>query len=138
MFTKETIPLGYIRRLSKADEESVNIGRVIPFTKLKSLVGEKVLKRCYTKKYDGTLIPWYQIVKLTNYLVNSDTIYKWSMDDHGYRKAGIKYVCDRVCYTDNDRVKKTNGVVSEAWCSNGRFEPVDNGTPYCFFDFSVG
>lgn len=138
MFTKENIPLGYIRRLSKADEESVNIGRVIPFTELRSLVGEKVLNLIFTKNYDGTLIPWYKIVRITDYLVKSDIAYRWSLDKHGYSKTGIKYVCDRVCYTDNDRVKTTNGIVREDWCSNGRFGPVGNTTPYSFYEFTVG
>ncbi len=135
--TKEDIPFGYIDHLKPAERERVSIGRVIPFTELKSYVGKRVVEVLYTQDYDGTLHPWHKVVEITRYLVNADTIYKWSLDEHGYRKDGVKYVCDRVCYTDDNRWKKTNATVSEAFCSNGRFEPVGQWEPQCFYDFDV-
>ncbi len=128
MLTKGNIPLGY---MAKAVEQRVVKDDVIPFTELKNCIGKKVL-------YEGQMIEprrcYYKIVEITGYLDNVDTFY----DYLPWGKSKPVFTCDRVRFKDDNRKGDGCCAVSEAYCSNGRFEHELVGiAPSCFYEFEI-
>ena len=136
MLTKGNIPLGYLHYLGESRNKD-RIGDVIPFTELKDYIGKKVMNVLYTSDYDGTLTPWYEVVEITGYRVNSDTFYDYVLEGNKYKRAGIRFVCDHVTFRKKPFDREGQCSVSEAYCSNGRFKPVGQWEPGCFYNFDV-
>lgn len=132
---KKEVPYGYLDDLSL-------VGRELKFTELKDLVGQKCILS--TTSARGTT---YKVVKITSYWENCDKVYHqvkplpegciaygdkvngYIHDVVGQKEAmecyELSYVCDRVAFTDSDRKQDINKMcVSEAYCSNGRYEPL--------------
>lgn len=141
--TKE-VPYGYLEDLSL-------VGRELKFTELKDMVGQK----CLLARHSATGTS-YRVVKITEYWENCDKVYKqvrplpegiavrygdmvngYIHDVVGIKEAmecyELSYVCDRVAFTDSDRKQDFNKYcVSESYCSNSRFEPID-----CYESFYI-
>jgi len=142
--TGET-PCGYLK-----EEQYYLIGRELDFQELKNLIGKKVI--CTSPTQSKT---WYRVYKVIDYFENNDKFYhqveklpenniQYSaiVNDYIHDVVGVKecmdcyelsFTCDRVALTDKDRSDSANAWVSEAYCSNGRFEPVSI-YPETFFE----
>ena len=92
---------------------------------------------------------WNKVVMIKDYFDECDTYY--SLDNDGktsYYNEYLKslsseevkkqlkpaFVCDRIAYTDDDRTKKTNSWLSEAYCTNGRYQITHNSSSVCFHE----
>ena len=135
--TKE-VPYGYLEDLSL-------VGRELKFTELKDMVGQK----CLLARHSATGTS-YRVVKITEYWENCDKVYKQAkplpegiavrygdmVNGYIHDVVGIKeamdcyelaYECDRVAYSESDKKQDKNKYqVSESYCSNGRYEPLDS------------
>lgn len=132
------IPCGYIRDMRI-------VGRELEFQELKDFIGKKVIEVRSTESNQ-----YYRVYKVIGYYEDCFTYYKRVKplpdSDIGYGEivnefihdvVGIKdcmacyepyFTCDRVALSDNNG-NKSNAVVCEAWCCNGRYDPFEMGLP---------
>lgn len=129
----QSIVCGYIKDTSI-------VGREIAFQDLRAYIGKKIIKA------EGTTDRMnFKVCKVIEYYDGCDTFYKRVrplppnkmrygpfVNSFIHDVVGIKecmqcyepaFICDRVALSDNDK-NQANAWVSEAYCSNGRFEPV--------------
>ena len=139
-FFAQAVPIGMV--------SEVKIGKFIPFGELKNYKDRKVV---YQSTYGGDESKSYsKVVLITNYFENSDTYYKnelngqiindfvASLSGEETKKHLVPaFVCDRIAYSDDDRTKKANCCISEAYCSNGRHQIVHNSSSVCFYELNV-
>lgn len=148
--SKDTeIPCGYLK-----EEQYYLIGKEIPFVQLKDLIGHKVVNSVITESHT-----WYKVYKVIDYFENSDKYYKQVrelpdnsfkygeiVNDYIHDVVGIKecmecyeldFTCDRIALSDSNLNNKANAWVSEANCSNGRFEYSGLPYPETFYELNV-
>lgn len=121
------VPCGYI-------EDKDLVGKEIPFTDLRNYIGKKVVK---------TYAAGYKVYRVIEYIEESDTYYKrvrplpesamrygnivneYVHDVVGQKEAmkcyDVAFVCDRIALSDKEGSNKANAWISEAYCSNGRY-----------------
>ncbi len=142
-FFAESVSLGSI-----GDDK---VGAVIPFQKLKDYIGKRVVYRSVTGS-NGDEKFWNKVVMIKDYFEKSDTYY--SLEENGKTSIYNEYikslsskqkqeqmkpafVCDRIAYSDDDRTKKTNSWLSEAFCTNGRHRIVHNSSAVGFYEYKA-
>ncbi len=141
-FLSQSVHLGRIN-----DKEK--LGKQLLFSDLKNYVGKRVLY--VTHSGNGELD--CRVIIINDYLEKEDTFY--SVEENGKtsyltdcvyslssketrEKAKVAFVCDRLAYTDDDRTKKTNSWISEAYCNNGKKYPkVDQYAPVYFCEYKA-
>lgn len=129
------------------------IGRELRFDELKNLIG----KKCIICSPRQSAID-YKVIKITDYWTDCDKVYKmvrklpegclqygdW-VNDYIHDVCGQKeamgcyeldYTCDRVGYVDKDKNNQSDHFLSEMYCKNGRFDPVD-GYADTFYELNV-
>lgn len=117
-----------------------HVGRIIGFRDLENYIGKRVVLSCPSREH-----VYYKVVIITSFTKDSDNI--WKKKDSGELINDFLYelnrrpdcytkdhVCDRIGYSDDNRRHKENSWVSEAYCSNGRWEPLI-AFPECFFEY---
>lgn len=146
--TTRNIPCGYLE-----EDQYHLIGRELSFPELKDMIGKKVICTVHTESNT-----WYKVYKVVDYFVDSDKVYKqvrelpegclhygdyvndYIHDVCGQKEAmdcyEIDYTCDRVALSDDNRKNQANAWVSEMYCKNGRFDPVD-GYADTFYELNV-
>lgn len=144
--TTRDIPCGYIDDISL-------IGRELRFNELQGMIGKKVVI-CSPRQ---SAID-YAVIKITDYWVDCDKVYKQvrplpegclrygeRVNDYIHDVCGQKeamdcyeldYTCDRVGYVDKDKNNQSDHFVSEMWCKNGRFDPM-NEYADTFYELNV-
>ena len=140
------IPCGY------TDDMSL-IGRELRFDELKNLIG----KKCIICSPRQSAID-YMVIKITDYWVDCDKVYKQvrelpegclqysdRVNDYIHDVCGQKeamdcyeldYTCDRVGYVNKDKNTVSDHFLSEMYCSNGRYEPV-NSFADTFYELNI-
>lgn len=133
--TTRDIPCGYIDDISL-------IGRELRFNELQGMIGKKVLL-CSPRQ---SAID-YKVIKITDYWVDCDKVYKMvrpipegclhysdRVNDYIHDVCGQKeamdcyeldYICDRVGFVDKDKNNQSDHFLSEMYCRNGRFDPMN-------------
>lgn len=142
-FLTADVPIGFV-------EESKR-GNVIPFERLKDYIGKRVIYQSATGSEPDTKF-WHKVVLIKDYYEKSDQYY--SKEEDGvvtymndfvmslqsketkkkYHKA---FVCDRIAYSDDERTKKANSWLSEAYCRNGRYHITHNSSQVNFFELKI-
>ena len=142
------IQCGYLK-----EDQYHLIGRELRFSELKDLIGKKVVCSATTQSNK-----WYRVYKVVDYFENHDKFYKQVRElpenNIGYKEIvndyihdviGIKecmdcyeldFICDRVALSDDNRSSKANAWISEAYCSNGRYQ-IDFNYPETFFELNI-
>lgn len=134
-FLSEKVHLGWTKETS--------LGKVIPFQNLKDFIEKKVI-------YKDAL--GQKVVIIKNYFSKSDTFYSYGeagttklFNDYIaklqssaiQKKLKVAFVCDRIAYTDDDRTRKTNSWLSEAFCTNGRYQVTHDASSVCFYEYKA-
>lgn len=132
---KKEVSCGYTEDLSL-------IGRELRFNELQGMIGKKVLL-CSPRQSAVD----YKVIRITDYWVDHDKVYKMvrpipegclhysdRVNDYIHDVCGQKeamdcyeldYICDRVGFVDNDKQKQSDHFLSEMYCKNGRFNPMN-------------
>ncbi len=141
-FLSRNVALGYCENVVS------KTGKTIPFQELKKYIGKKVLYG--TRLKDGKQVG--KVVMITSYMKDMDTFYsleedgkKSFLNDFVYslssketkEKARKAFVCDRIAYTDDERTKKTNSWLSEAYCVCGRYDIHHIAQDVCFYEYKA-
>ena len=133
--TTRYIPCGYI-------DDMALIGPELRFNELKNMVGKKCII-CSSRQSGRD----YAVIRIIKYFENSDKVYKRVRDlpdnqigygefvnDYIHDVVGIKecmnsyeiaYICDRVAFTRKENNKEADNWLSEMYCSNGRYNPIN-------------
>lgn len=141
IFTQD-VPLGSC--------EAEHKGSMIKFQELENYIGKRVVIARPTSSHE-----FYSVVMITSYYKNSDRIYKlnpreiktngkeyperineflYDINHRGSDDYVVDHICDRIGYTDDNKRFKEHLWVSEQYCSNGRWEPLDS-YPECFYEY---
>jgi len=129
----KSVPYGYIRDIRI-------VGRELTFQDLKNCIGKQIVKCDSTESNQ-----YFRVYKVIEYYEDCDTYYKrvrpLPPNPIGYGDivnsfihdvVGIKecmecyepaFICDRVALSGNGK-DKADSWISEAYCSNGRYEPL--------------
>ena len=135
---KKEIPCGYI----KEEDETILVGRELRFNELQRMIGKKVIL-CSPRQSAVD----YKVIRITDYWSDCDKVYKMvrsipegclhysdRVNDYIHDVCGQKeamdcyeldYICDRVGFVDKDKNNKSDHFLSEMYCKNGRFDPMD-------------
>lgn len=139
-FLSESAPLGWTK--------GIKMGQVIPFQDLKKYIGKRVVYATHM----GNGNPVSKVVIIKKYVTDCDTYY--ALEENGEakiyndfvrslsskekaEKMKIAFMCDRIGYTDDDRTKKTNCWLSEAYCTNGRHLICHDKSAVCFYEYKA-
>lgn len=132
---KKEVPCGYTEDLSL-------IGRELRFNELQGMIGKKVVI-CSPRQSAVD----YKVIRITDYWVDHDKVYKMvrpipegclsysdRVNDYIHDVCGQKeamdcyeldYICDRVGFVDKDKNNQSDHFLSEMYCKNGRFDPMN-------------
>ncbi len=137
----ESIKLGWI------GEEKV--GNIIPFQDLKNYKDKKVVYQSFMGSGDDSK-PIYKVILIKDYLENTDKYYRNRQDGSivndylaSISSKEVKdnlepeFTCDRLAYSDDNRTKKANSWISEAFCNNGRHQIAHNSFLVCFHELKA-
>lgn len=142
-YLTKDIPFGWV--------DDSKVGSIIPFQKLKDYIGKGVIYRSVTGSSENEKF-WNKVVMIKDYFDESDTYYSLEKNgDISYyndferslssneKKKQMKkaFVCDRIAYTDDNRTKKANSWLSEAYCTNGRYQITHNSSSVCFYEYKA-
>ena len=132
----EKVELGFV--------ESMHYGTLIPFSKLRDYIGKKVVYVNGDRKTG-------KVVQIMSYIIKSDTYYTKKDDEakifyNDYlrsitppdKRKEFKpaLTCDRLGYTDDNRSRKENSWISEAYCYNERFPKVGGFDLVYFYEYA--
>ena len=142
-------PCGYLK-----EDQYYLIGKEIAFTQLKDLIGKKVINSVTTESNR-----WFKVYKVIDYFEEHDKFYKQVrklpenpigygeiVNDYIHDVVGIKecmdcydldFICDRVALSDSNLSNKANAWISEAYCSNGRFNCDLMPYPETFYELNL-
>lgn len=137
----EAIPMGFV--------DEAKVGKVIPFQELKGYKEKKVVYRSFYGSGDASS-PYFRVVLIKDYYENSDKYYRNELDNTILNEFVVSlssqetkshlspaFTCDRIAYSDDDRTKKANSWLSEAYCSNGRHQICHDSSSVCFYELKT-
>lgn len=142
-YLSKDIPLGWV--------DDSKIGAIIPFQNLKDYIGKRVIYRSAIGSNTDEGF-FNKLVLIKEYLDKSDTYYTIEEDGNvsfyndyirsisskdKQEKMKKAFVCDRIAYSDDNRTKKANSWLSEAFCINGRYRITHNSSSVCFCEYKA-